>query len=283
MFSPPGVAMSLDEDPVQTSTGAFAMVPLWLPQALRANKPKAAGTALIVWIALHRWTAGNDRSCYPSGQSIADEAGVSLSTCREALKLLRDVGALSWEQRRSVEGDLTSNAYMLHLDDPARRSTYTGQPVNPAPASRSTGTPASRSVTRPSLKPDPGEPDKPSSSAPPTRGAVDAEFEVWWALYPKKATGKGQARERWRKMTKADRVDAFEAIRRHAAWWAEHGTDATFIPAGNVWLNQRRWEDDEPRSATPLTVVKPMGKMERVRAALDAGDKTKTETKAEAR
>ena len=83
---------------------------------------------------------------------------------------------------------------------------------------------------------------------PRKRGEVDEAFEEWWTLYPKKKAGKGQARERWRKMTVAEREAAVDGIVRHHAWWLEHGTDEQFIPAGNVWLNQRRWEDDEPRS-----------------------------------
>jgi len=95
----------------------------------------------------------------------------------------------------------------------------------------------------------------PPRSSATKRGSVDEAFEVWWKLYPKKKVGKGQARERWRKMTAAERVDALDAIRRHAAWWIEHDTDEQFVPAGNVWLNQRRWEDEQPRSATVLTAV----------------------------
>ena len=83
-------------------------------------------------------------------------------------------------------------------------------------------------------------------------------------LYPKKKVGKGQARERWHKMTADERVLAVEGIRRHVDWWVEHTTDAQFIPTGNVWLNQRRWEDEEPRSR-----LVPVGKpslVERARA-----------------
>ena len=56
-------------------------------------------------------------------------------------------------------------------------------------------------------------------------------------------------------MTQVDRAAAAEGIGRHVAWWAEHATDQQFMPAGNVWLNQRRWEDEEPRSATVLKAV----------------------------
>jgi hypothetical protein len=107
------------------------------------------------------------------------------------------------------------------------------------------------------------------------RGAVDEAFEVWWKLYPKKKAGKGQARERWRKMIAADRAEAVEAIRRHAAWWIEHDTDEQFIPSGNVWLNQRRWEDEQPRSAT-LTAVPTNDWIARSKARRAAFDQTQT-------
>ena len=107
-----------------------------------------------------------------------------------------------------------------------------------------------------------------SSSAAPTAVAADEGFEDWWKLYPKKVNGKGEARKKWRAMKKAEKADAVAGIVRHVAWWGEHETDPTFIPAGNVWLNQRRWEDDEPRSAVPLKAVAGGTMMDRVRAKL---------------
>jgi hypothetical protein len=94
--------------------------------------------------------------------------------------------------------------------------------------------------------------DQVEDQDPPTprkRGLADADetFEAWWTLYPKKAVGKGEARKRWRRMTLADRDAAVDGILRHVAHWSRVGTASKFIPAGSVWLNQRRWEDDEPR------------------------------------
>lgn len=91
----------------------------------------------------------------------------------------------------------------------------------------------------------------PSSST----AEVDETFEAWWKLYPKKKAGKGQARARWRKMTIADRLAAMLVIPMHVAWWNEHETAEQFIPAGDVWLNQRRWEDEQPRVRALQTVA----------------------------
>jgi hypothetical protein len=186
---------------------------------------------------------------------------------RTALTELAERGYLVRRRLRNDKGQWLTETYLYetpgHTDD--------GFPGVGAPADGSPG-------ALPKTVCEDGNED--CSSSPPTprkRGEVDEAFEAWWALYPKKKAGKGQAREKWRKMTAAERLAAMLVIQTHVAWWIEHATDERFIPAGNVWLNQRRWEDEEPRSATVLSAV-PNDPIERVRqkraAARAVGDQT---------
>ncbi len=246
----------------------FAAIPEWI-----LYHPGLTGDDVRVYGVLARY--GND--IRPSQQTIAEKISKSADTVKRSLHRLVEVGAV-YVEARSENGAQLPNRYHLAGDE---RIESAPSGCTDAPRGGSTDAPRVGAPVHHEREQD--NESKNNESRKTSSSLVDEAFDRWWALYPKKATGKGQARTKWRTMRAADRRDAFTGIERHAAWWATNETDLTFIPAGNVWLNQRRWEDDEPRSATPLTVVKPMGKMERVRAALAADDKTKTETKAEAR
>lgn len=189
---------------------------------------------------------------------------------RSALTELADVGYLVRRRRQNDKAQWVTETFLYdtpdHTDDgsPDAWNPGVGSPVvGFSGASTKTGN-------------EDGNEDCSSPPTPRKRGEVDEAFEVWWTLYPKKKAGKGQARDRWRKMTLGERVQAVGAIERHVAWWTEHATDEQFIPAGNVWLNQRRWEDDEPRSNGGI-VRPPTSMMDRVRARL-AADRLETQT-----
>lgn len=122
--------------------------------------------------------------------------------------------------------------------------------------------------------------DKEEPSVPPPprkRGDLDEQYDNHFAPHWTKRTGLGEGRKIWRdskKMTAADRLAAIEGIKRHAAWWAEHGTERQFIPAMSVWLNGRRWEEDEPRTATPLHAVPSWIEQSKARRAALGGTQT---------
>lgn len=75
-------------------------------------------------------------------------------------------------------------------------------------------------------------------------GSIEADFEVWWSLYPRKKV-KGAARTAYlkaRKIATADMlIDGLLRYRDHveAENMAEH-----FICHPATWLNGERWEDE---------------------------------------
>ena len=84
------------------------------------------------------------------------------------------------------------------------------------------------------------------------RNTYPAEFEEWWATYPRKV-GKGKAVKDWRRaMKRTDNHTLINASRRLAAFHAAEGTDPRFIPHPSTWLNRDGWDDD-------LTPSKPRG------------------------
>ena len=188
---------------------------------------------------------------------------------RSALLELAEIGYLVRRRRQNEKGQWMTETFLY--DTPGHVDTTSPDAWKPDVGAPAVGLPGASTKTG-------NEDGNEDCSSPPTprkRGEVDEAFEAWWKLYPKKKAGKGQARERWRKMTAAERLAAMLAIEQHNAWWVEHETDEQFIPAGNVWLNQRRWEDEQPRSAS---LTQPTSIMDRVRqkraAARAAGGQT---------
>lgn len=93
------------------------------------------------------------------------------------------------------------------------------------------------------------EPKKNPPKPPKGGGIDDAEFEEWWALYPRKIA-KGTARRAYvkaRKKTDADTLKS--AIRRFAAKVV--GKEAEFIPYAASWLNGERWGDEDRVNVEP--------------------------------
>jgi hypothetical protein len=67
----------------------------------------------------------------------------------------------------------------------------------------------------------------------------EADFDAFWAAYPRKV-GKGAARKAWVKaMSKTDRATIMDAVAKQH-WPA----DAQFLPHAATWLNQERWTDE---------------------------------------
>ncbi len=80
-----------------------------IPRYMLTAQPSAVKVYLS--LALHvDWDTG---VCWPSRATICDEAGVSLSTCKRALKDLEKIGAIQIEARFDDAGDSTSNLYRL--------------------------------------------------------------------------------------------------------------------------------------------------------------------------
>jgi len=84
-----------------TKPTGFTAVPNWLVMTQSVN-----ATAKMVYLVLASH-ADREGFCWPSHQTIAAEAGVSVDTVQRALIALRGVGALSWTRSR------TSNRYRV--------------------------------------------------------------------------------------------------------------------------------------------------------------------------
>lgn len=81
----------------------------------------------------------------------------------------------------------------------------------------------------------------------PPKGEIDARFDRFWKVYPKKV-GKIAARKAFDKarqktgVTVETLISAVEKQKKWAQWERDNGS---YIPNPATWLNQGRWEDEE--------------------------------------
>lgn len=72
---------------------------------------------------------------------------------------------------------------------------------------------------------------------------LDAEFETWYAAYPRRK-GRGAALLAFKRARRKASMERLMAGARKAARLAT-GRDPTFIPYPATWLNQERWDDED--------------------------------------
>lgn len=85
----------------------------------------------------------------------------------------------------------------------------------------------------------------------PVLSPSSSAFEQFWNAYPKKV-GRGAAERKFASINPdedllATMLDAIDAQSRSRQWREE---DGRYIPHPSTWLNQRRWEDEQPDHVT---------------------------------
>jgi hypothetical protein len=77
--------------------------------------------------------------------------------------------------------------------------------------------------------------------------AHQKEAEEFYKAYPKHVNHKDTL-DKYSSLSKQKKLpehtELMEALDRHKDYWLTTGTEMQFIPAPNVWLNKRRWEDE---------------------------------------
>lgn len=117
-----------------TDVGRFALVPMWVAEALAENP-----TALRLFIVLAGNYADRDTGeCFPKRDTLAADLGVSEPTVSKAARDLMAAEALTVERRgrASGAGGRTSNLYRLHFAHPTYRKSSTPlseSPLSPSP------------------------------------------------------------------------------------------------------------------------------------------------------
>lgn len=218
-------------------------------------------SALLLLFVLAEY-AGDDGCCFPSQATLSDRSRLSVRAVRDNLGLLEEAGLIEQERRNRKDGTRTSNRIRLlyYIPEQAAESAACGE------AHRQNDVSSNRQSAprQPAAGADPTtfEPvSEPITS--PRKRELDAAFEAWWEIYPRKAE-KRAARQ------------LFEvAVRRHGASFEDlasaaqayaievHGRDPVMVKQPTTWLQRRAWlpEDTTPAasSAAPsLGLAKPV-------------------------
>lgn len=140
----------------------FAAIPTWLLDADVSDR------AIRLFAKLNRY-AGSDGCCNPGRKRLADEMHTSMDSVDRAKAELIEAGALESRPVFGVDGDRTTNDYVLHFDAPVRLPL--GNPA-PTPLGKPAPTPMGKgaAVKRASPKESQVERDgKSTSSALPQK------------------------------------------------------------------------------------------------------------------
>lgn len=212
----------------------FAIVPEWVIYA------PVSANAVRLYAVLARHADKDDAATFVSRATLARKARVSADTVDRALKELLDLGALIRTRRRvigSKEND--TNLYTV-----ISRAPEVAAPV-PLPSRKDAGTGGRNAAAR-GGRTRAAENESPLNerSFNEKRAQSEAEFEAFWASYPKRV-GKGQARRAFKAArAKVDLQTLGAALEAYCE--SVKGSEARFIAHPATWLNGERWTDEAP-------------------------------------
>lgn len=226
-------------------TGAFTMV-----DPVHVAEVGAAAAILFARICWRAERSGG--SWYATRRTLALETGLTDGTLRGAVQALRDRDWITTE--RAAEDDATlvwTPVLAGHADiaNPAGGgANLAGPPLQnpPSPPIRQVkDTPPSPSGGGLFDVPEP----PPAAAKGPSEADLDAEFDRFWSLYPRR-TGKKAARAAYGRARRTTDVrDIATGLRRQLP--ALQATEARFVPHPSTWLNQGRWEDEVQAQQEP--------------------------------
>jgi len=225
----------------------FEQIPHWV-----LFHPDATPNGIRLYLILRSFAMGKEYA-FPSRKVLADAMHVSIPTLYAARKNLVDIGAITVEERRSKNGDQTSNLYWVHWDIPddgVKKITH--PPVN------FFDTPLSRNLYP---NTDKTNTDKQTLVQKPVTVKDDQDFDRFWQIYPRKA-GKGAARQAWAKAILKTSVE-------HICEGAERYRDdpnrvEAYTAHPSTWLNNERWDDDLLPKRTDIEPARALTFMEQV-------------------
>lgn len=243
--------MSVSTPSVTTDTGRFSIVPHWLLDALM-DQPRSGASAIAVYVALGVWADRETNDCWPSHRSIAEKVGLGQTAVKNALTRLREVGAVSWTQTVTPQGDPGPNVYRLHRTRP----TPVAETTHPVGLDYDPGSVAEAATNERQLNESQMEleviaPGGSLSTTASTAADLDAEFTAFWEMYGKTGPRK-KARECWERAIKKDPPSVIlDGLERWVEYWRTPGAASVKWPQG--WLNEERWRDDPPTGTVRLS------------------------------
>ncbi|MDZ3990354.1 helix-turn-helix domain-containing protein [Pseudomonas sp. Teo4] len=216
--------------------GVWIPASLWLDHSLSTNEK-----VMLVEIGS---LEDDVRGCFATNAHFADFFGLSVSRVSEIISGLAERGLITIDQIRVGKRVVERR---LRLSNPFDKpKTPSENAVNPfgkggePPSENTKGSNTSMSNT------------KRVKDLPVSGSEVDAAFEQFWKLYPKKKSRK-DAFKAWSKINPDADLQAVmtAALAKHCISpdWTKQG--GQFVPNAATWLNGERWHDVlQPAGAT---------------------------------
>jgi len=192
----------------------------WIARVWEASPYR--GERLLLHLALADF-ANDEGVCWPSQQTLARKARVSVEFIRQSLKQMIADDLLAVERTGGGRG--ITGVYQL-------------KPPTAKAVSSTAKTP-NRDTTTPLLNRN--EPN-----------ARDDKFETWWQSYPRKV-GKAAAIREWR--AAADRLPPIADLLDLTRRYKDSLTDLAYCVYPAKWLADERWADDLPVAPATVEVV----------------------------
>lgn len=178
--------------------------------------------------------AGAASCCYPSRGKICSDLGISSDTFTKYLKQLTDSGYLTVTQEKE-HGRFAHNVYTLP------------DMVSPCPIDSDTEDSGHGGMVSKKNSSKSNKNNKKNNTQ-----KMAAGFDDFWTAYPKKKS-KEAARRVWDKLRPSEELQSviLQAVENQSTSpdWTKAG--GQYIPYPATWLNNRRWEDDEPEQKEP--------------------------------
>lgn len=184
---------------------------------------------VLVWLLSKPddWSASSDAICRQGTEG--------RDAIRNTLRELETAGYIRREKIRLADGTFTSTCTVYECGVP---STTDSQ------ASASQPPEGQAVIQELRAKTD----TKRDSSSSGDDGVFDSIFDAFWKQYPRK-TGKPAAKKALKPVASQPGAIA-TGLAKWVEFWNADRTEQRFIPHPATWLNQRRWEDDPPPTAT---------------------------------
>lgn len=218
----------------------FAITPEWVLDAEISDR----AVRLYGVLARH---ADKKGAAYPSHRALAERLRCGVTSVRDAIRELRDIGALTVEKKDRADGGQTANLYRLHADPPVATAT--------PPRREGDSPPVGEAPPQEEREPEEREPSTLSSPhGDVVLFAAPSLFDQFWDVYPRKI-GKRGAVSAWKAALRrgADPEQIIGAARRYRD---RPGREDRYTAHPTTWLNQGRYDDEEPEtSGSPLAGV----------------------------
>ena len=209
---------------------------------------------IVLWHLADRHNP--DFGCFPSQVRLAEDCEMARSTVNEHLNILEEKGLIYRERRVNDQTRRRESArYLLAFEDgfPVKKpcpefrhgpGAMSGKPEIPCPekAESHVRNPDTNLVREPIREPSRANGQ---AEARTEAGQADEDFQKFWQAHPR-PRNRDRTWQAWQavKMKGAEPARIIEAVRRYAI--ISSGLEPQYRVSSETWLEDRRWQDQEP-------------------------------------